>query len=182
MNKPLDMNKDVTYKYALVGKFVAEFEQMVSLLRFGCGLILQSRGLKDFQLNDIIFGQKLFTADPLIGIYESFCNELLKSDEENKALLKEITKFSADFRKIIEFRNNLLHGEHRYHSNEMDMMVIKKTPDKHGHRIKNIVSSDNDLINNLEELALLQKNFISLLGKVSRVIDDFPDSPHSLAL
>ena len=64
----------------------------------------------------------------------------------------------------------------------MDMMVIKKTPDKHGHRIKNIVSSDNDLINKLEELALLQKNFISLLDKVSRVIDDFPDSPHSLAL
>ncbi|WP_332021810.1 hypothetical protein [Kaistella sp.] len=66
------MNNDVMYKYALVGKFVGEFEQMVSLLRFRCGLILQSRGLKDFQLNDIIFGQKLFTADPLIGIYESF--------------------------------------------------------------------------------------------------------------
>ena len=172
------MNEDLMYKHSLVGKFVSDFEQMVSLLRLGCGLILQSRGLKDFQLNNIIFGQKLFTADPLIGIYESFCNELLKDNEEKRALLKEINKFSVDFRKVVEFRNNLLHGEHRYYAHEMEMNVIKKTPDKLGNRIKTIVSSVDDMKDKLEEVDRLLKKYISLINQVSRVIDDFPDSPH----
>jgi hypothetical protein len=70
---------------------------------------LQIRGLSDFKLAQIIFGQKQFTADPLISTFESMCNQTLKVFDNSKEFLKNLISFRNQFKKQVQYRNDLLH-------------------------------------------------------------------------
>ncbi len=159
-------NFNWTEHYAVIGKYVTEFEKLVNEIRFESSVLFQLRGLKDWTLSSIVFGQRMFTANPLITCFESLCNELFP---ENKDLLNKLSKFSNAFKKQIENRNDLLHstyliGDHMIFIGDKkrdpkQLEVLKNSPTKKGNRIKRVVNSIQDIENHIEELSIIEKEF-----------------------
>lgn len=110
MYKHSGNQQDWTNHYASIGEYVVEFENIVENIRFQLSGIFQIRGLKDWNLSEIVFGQKQFTAEPLITCFESISYELLRNKPESKVLLESKTNFKNRFKEQVAFRNDLLHS------------------------------------------------------------------------
>lgn len=160
---------DWTKYYACIGEYVAEFENIVNDLRFTSSALFQMRGLKDWKLSEIVFGQKQFTADPLVSCFESLCNELFKDQMEAAQILKSISSFKSKFSKQIGVRNDLLHSTYLIGAGTItisdnpepltDLRVIKNSPTKKGARIKEVAKTIEDIQKNIHDLKELRKLF-----------------------
>lgn len=175
MNRFDGEERDLTTQYSSIGEYVVDFEFLVNLIRFQCSAILQRRGLTDWNLSEIIFGQKQFTADPLINCFESLCNELLKNHSGSEEIRSEIASFRIQFAKQISFRNDLLHSTHLYGKNIVEiserekpseLSIIKNSPTKTGHRIKEVASSIDHVEKNITEINELKKRFMDLTSNL----------------
>jgi len=182
MYKTEGKNSDWTPHYACIGEYVVQFEEIVGKIRFALSTIFQYQGLKDSRLSEIVFGQKQFTADPLIVCYESICNELFKEKEKAQEILKSISSFKNRFSKQIGVRNDLLHsryfiGPHVVYFSEQpfpstQMPVIKDSPKRTGARKKEVVDSVEDVNVHIKELKELNTLFSEIDMKVTRFIFD----------
>lgn len=162
---------NIENKYALIGSFVYHFEFVVARIRSGCAFILgrgdtlQNRGIA------IVFSQKLWSAEPLISVFESLVNDGLKDNPNNetKALLIRFTKFRNEFTKMVEFRNQLLHGEHLY-DESVGMLIIKNAQSRKGFEVRTIVENEEDLKEKIKKLHELAEESLQLTIKLTTII------------
>src|SRR3546814_14311391 len=71
-------------QYAAVGQFVASFEWCCWRLRHYSCAILQANGLSDFNLAEIIFNQRVFTAEPLFSCFARIATHATSRSEERR--------------------------------------------------------------------------------------------------
>lgn len=162
---------DIGQKYALVGQFVYEFERVVAWVRHSCEFLLLDLDLRNNSVPAVIFGHRVWSAEPLVAVYEGMVNEVLKDQpgDDVKDLLTKLTKFTSRFRSVIEFRNKLLHGEHRYLDGYDEMLVLKLAPNKKGHKSEEILRDPKDLIDQIKLLQQLFGEIRHLLGNSCRL-------------
>ncbi len=167
---------DWTKQYAIVGEYVVQFEQIVERIRFGLSAIFQIRGLADWRLSEIAFGQKQFTADPLITCYQSICNELLKNISDSEDILENVKGFKNNFSKQIQFRNDLLHSYYPIGSNTITisdnpnppgLKVIKTSPTSKGARKKEVANSIEDVKKHIIQLEKLNSEFMKVDSSIT---------------
>src|SRR3546814_875736 len=94
-------------QYAAVGQFDASFEWCCWRLRHYSCAILQAKGLSDFNLAEIIFNQRVFTAEPLFSCFASIATHATSCDKE---ILGKIVHLRKRFNAMVKQRNDLLHG------------------------------------------------------------------------
>ncbi len=164
-------------KHALVGKFIAHFEQLVNDIRYGCDDILTLRGLKDQALCNIMFNQRAYTAENLFSVHQMMCNEILKRDRDNDSLREKISDFTNRAKKINEFRNELIHGRHFYNGELEEMRVMKFTPDKQGRKTQMVIDNPDSLINKINDLNNLLSEYMFLNREIWIVLLSLPDVP-----
>ncbi|WP_298238765.1 hypothetical protein [uncultured Algibacter sp.] len=173
MKKSKNFDIQINNQLASIGLFVVEFESILEWIRFDCSAILQYVGLEQWGLSDVIFGQKVFTAGPLLNCYEQICNELINDNDGDKIsgndILKRINDFKKQFDKQIQVRNDLLHSNYQLGSrinkqtNEIEpteLLALKNSPTKQGRNKKITVSSRQEIqnhIDNLIKLKLIQR-------------------------
>jgi len=165
-------NFDIEFnnQFASIGRFVVEFESILEWIRFDLSTIMQYAGLDQRGLTEVIFGQKVFTAGPLLNCYEQLCNELINGNngdkKSGKSILKRISDFKKQFDKQIQVRNDLLHSYYQidYSIHEstgvieaMKLRAFKNSPKKQGKNLKITVSSKEDIQSYIETLVELKK-------------------------
>lgn len=179
--KPEQVNKiDLTEKYALIGRFVVNFENIVQEIRFTLSAIFQIQGLKTWDISKVVFSQKQFTADPLISCLESICYQILKDDADSKELLKSISEFKKRFIKQVEMRNDLLHStfylgesENIVSSDiipENEFYVTKHTAKKEGAVLKIVAETTDDIKKHLDDLDALYEEIFKLKFRIFKTV------------
>jgi hypothetical protein len=172
---------DWTNQYASIGEFVVEFERLVDKIRFWCSVLFQIRGLKDWELSELVFGQRYFTSDPLITCFISLCNVTLKGKEGTEEINRKIEEFQTKFRNQISKRNELLHatyhiGKHTIEVTDKDvyteMLAIKNSPNKNGSNKKVVANSIEDIKKHIEVLHILNQDFLKLTAGIAIFIYD----------
>ncbi|MCP5365914.1 MAG: hypothetical protein H6907_09265 [Hyphomicrobiales bacterium] len=94
--------------YAAIGRFVVEFENACSALRFGMMQVLWADGLQSQPLGQILLDNKFMTAAPLIEMHDAIMQEIgARSDPIQAEVLNQV---SLEFRSLMEERNRLVHG------------------------------------------------------------------------
>lgn len=183
---------DNTDKYALIGEYVVVFELIVFQIRLSLSVLFQLQGLKTWKMSEIVFGQKQFTAEPLVSCFESIANELLKPIKEkniNKSfeitpeeLSNLISSFRKKFSNQISVRNDLLHGTYLIpdlHQGEElndkileDLHVFKDSPDKKGARRKIVSETKQDIIKHINELNDIYEQFLKLKINLFKLVNE----------
>lgn len=139
-------------QYSAVGQFVSAFEWCCWRLRFYSAAILQTKGLRDFGLAEIIFNQRIFTAEPLVSCFISLTSHATAKDPE---VQKKTDALKSRFSELVKKRNELLHGTYMLGVDQdgapTDFLVEKQTPDKYGTRTLAVVSSENEMTNLIRE-------------------------------
>lgn len=161
--------KTVEEKFALIGAFVYHFEFIVMSIRHNCRIALGPTNTERGKMIEIIFSQKLWSAEPLISTFVSIANESLSKydDPAKKEKLRELAEFKNRFVKLVEFRNELLHGEHWYDFEINDrMLVLKGSQTKKGHAVKEVVSNITDLEEKVKAVEQLSSEVIVLFGQI----------------
>lgn len=190
MNNNLEFKIDTTEQYYLIGRYVVDFEHIVFQIRFTLSILFQMQGLKTFEMANIVFGQKQFTAEPLISCFESISNELLKSIDEEEAknkigltpkeLSNLISQFRNKFSKQITVRNDILHGTHFIsdtfivdNKDKIDydnLYIFKDSPNKYGARRITVAEKKQDIILHLKDLNKLYDEFNQLKVKLFNLV------------
>lgn len=91
--------------YATIGEFIVKFEHVCHAMQTTITFIMQGQGLKNQQVAHVIMAG--YTADPLRTLLESLIGELIKLNDNEKQIIKNI--FSR-IQKITEIRNNIVHS------------------------------------------------------------------------
>lgn len=171
---------DYTEQFSLIGEYVVGFEQVVDHIRFTLNLLFRLKGLENWNMSEIVFNQRQFTAEPLISCFESIVNELFKENKDCNDILKDTSEFRKKFTNQIAFRNELLHGTFHfgkyvevisdkpidYDFYKNDFNVTKGVPNKEGSRIKQVLTEKNEIINNIELINMIIKDLWSLRNKI----------------
>ncbi|WDF45236.1 hypothetical protein PQ459_10030 [Chryseobacterium sp. KACC 21268] len=162
---------DIGAKFALVGNFVYSFESVVTWIRHSCEFLLTENGLRDDKIAVVIFGNKMFSAEPLSAVYEAMVNEILKdkTDPVNIALLAKLSQFRKDFVKLTEFRNQLLHGQHLYYDGIEGMEVLKLAPNKNGYKTDKVMSLPEELSAKIKDANRLFKIIREILFDMIKI-------------
>jgi hypothetical protein len=93
--------------YEAYGKFAIEFEMVCDGLENLVRTVLDAEGLDNPRIQECLIAG--LTAEPLSSLAQSLCYEHLRpSDEASKV----IDFVFAAFRKLIQKRNDLIHGKH----------------------------------------------------------------------
>lgn len=144
MNKVMTDNDWPEY-YRVLGEFVVNFENVVFSVRQDSTFLLKANGLKDEMIGEIIFGQKFFTADPLMSCYVTIVSHTIKRTGGNTTLIKRLDDFKKKFSKLIESRNDIVHSAHFFVESinivgppqtVTDFKAFKPSPKKTGYELK----------------------------------------------
>ena len=168
---------DWTSYYTLLGEFVVDFENIIYLIRGNCCSLVNGKGLKDSSLAKAIFGQKTFTAGPLLNCYVTIVTEVVKYANGNETVLNRLTKFKNEFTKLIESRNDILHSTHVSVENialvgKVDnetekkfFRAIKPSPNKTGYSEKRTHEAEiREYTDQLKELYIEFNSFVKDLN------------------
>jgi hypothetical protein len=153
---------NINSKYAIIGEFVVAFEFIVQKVRFECSALLQARGLNDWRLSEVIFGQSMFTAYPLMFSFESMCNELLKNTDDSDELLERLKDIAKRYNKLVQKRNQYLHSFYPLSPISKateDIKAIRYVPTGKGSRRQIVVSKTDDIKETTHELYQLLEDF-----------------------
>jgi hypothetical protein len=135
--------------FTALGEFVVNFENIVFDIRQDSVYLLKYGGLKDPIMGAIVFGQKQFTAEPILSCYVSLIYHVIGHKKGKEELLEKLNCFRTEFSKIIEVRNNILHATHFYvesinfleprDSKRQEFKAFKPSPKKTGYHIEKTV-------------------------------------------
>lgn len=110
--------------FALIGRYVQAFEQMVDTVRNGCVMFLSPTAFHE-RFAKVVLNHQVMTAWPLFGILRSLIWEGLKANpnlseeiqhkmnaerETMRSILKQI---DAEYQDALKFRNDILHSTWR---------------------------------------------------------------------
>lgn len=168
--------RDWKDQYAAVGQFVVEFEWICWHLRkLGNGLLLR-HGLKKESLGEVVFNQRVFTAEPLFACCESLVAEALGSDH---ILLEEIARIRNEFQDLCKIRNDLLHASYLIGSDVVevtdrdtasDVHVEKRTPDRKGARVQILANRTEVLVRYVAQATAIKEKVKGLVPRVFMVL------------
>jgi len=137
--------------YKVLGEFIVNFENITYALREDSSFLLTAKGLKDEILPQIIFGQRFFTAEPLLSSYVAIVNHLLKNIPESKPLSNRLDDFRKRFIKLIQSRNDIVHSTHFFVESinvigpirtVTDFKAFKPNPKLTGYNLKRTLRSE----------------------------------------
>lgn len=138
-------------QYAAIGEFVVAFEGSCFWLRNSSLALLQMKGLTDGSLADVIFNQRVFSAEPLFECFASLVAEAVPKEAE---VLKKISSIRGRFKDLCKLRNDLLHGQYLI-GPDVDVVttneappsfhVERRTPDKSGARVTLVATSLDEM-------------------------------------
>ncbi len=109
-----DMNEEERLKvrdlqtgelYANIGEFVVKFEHVCHAMQTAIIFMIHGQGLKNQQVANIFLAG--YTADPLRTLFESLFGELVKPNDNERKIIKNI--FSR-IQKLTEKRNDVVHS------------------------------------------------------------------------
>lgn len=161
--------------YSVLGEFVVNFENIVFDIKQDCSFILKSKGLKDEILGEIIFGQRFFTAEPIVSCYVTMVHHIVKHANEKEKITKQLNDIRTKFSKLIEVRNGILHSTHFFVESIVivgpptlrnEFKAYKPSPKKTGYDLKKTPRPQIiEFTKQLKELRKLLKVFIEELHK-----------------
>jgi hypothetical protein len=158
-------------QFAAVGQFVSSFEWCCWRLRHYSASILQAKGLRDFPLAEVIFNQRIFTADPLFSCYASMASH---ATDRNPEVIAQIESVRPRFTSLVKKRNDLLHGTYMIGVDQdgraTEMLVEKQTPDKYGPRTIAVVSSESEMTELIAECRAVDQGIHNIFTSVWRQI------------
>ena len=101
-------------QYALLGKFVQAFEQMVDSIRTPCLFYLTNYGRHQQRIN-VVLHHNALGAQALFEIYRALIVDYMNNQtgfdaEERKTVLSILSQLAQDFSNLIKNRNYMLHG------------------------------------------------------------------------
>ena len=91
--------------YANIGEFVVKFEHVCNAMRTAITFMLHNQGLKNQQVTSILLAG--YTAESLRTLFESLIGELIKTNDIEKKIIKNI--FSR-IKELTEKRNDVVHS------------------------------------------------------------------------
>lgn len=133
--------------YSVLGEFVVNFENIVFAIREDCSFLLESKGLTDSVLGDIVLGQKYLTAEPLVSCYVTMVNHIIKHTNGKETISKRLDQFRNKLSSLIEARNDIVHSTHFFVESinivgppkvETEFKAYKPSPKKTGYHLKKI--------------------------------------------
>jgi len=139
------VNEDWEPYYSVLGEFVVNFENIVYAIREDCSFLLESKGLTDAVLGDIVFGQKYLTAEPLVSCYVTMVNHIIKHTSGKEKISKRLDLFRNKLSSLIEARNDIVHSTHFFVESinivgplklETEFKAFKPSPRKTGYHLK----------------------------------------------
>jgi hypothetical protein len=173
---------DWSQHYQLIGEFVAEFEKISTQLRFVYSCILQSRGLKMWQLGEFILYIDAIGPRHLSTALRAAVTVMFPADEPLPAsgqakqtprelarlrLLAEVDTINKETGDLVEMRNKIAHGE--WHIGPEMVIVSDKPelPDSMG--IKRKVSKNGMKIENLSTESEFKSQIAAVRTLVERI-------------
>jgi hypothetical protein len=121
-SEPSAYEKNVREQYECLGRFVEAFEIMVNEVRRTCVELL-SPDTEHAKLVRVPFHHPAMTAKPLFDIMRGIIGQMLKdekfrkrhgiTDEDYTAFLGVLATINAEYEKLANMRNDLLHGTWR---------------------------------------------------------------------
>jgi len=183
MDKELS-EEDWDQYYTVLGKFIVNFENIVFDIREDSSFLVQSMGLKDAILGQIIFGQKSFTAEPLISCYVTIVNHIVNNikekdkEREKKILIEMLNDLKTKFSKLVEVRNDIVHSTHFFVESivivgplrlHKDFKAYKPSPKKTGYHLKKTLRTE--IIQYTYQLKNLRKEFKGFISELHKFIE-----------
>lgn len=109
-----DMNEEERLKirdlqtselYANIGEFVVKFEHLCHAMQSVIIFMMHGQGLRNQQVANILLAG--YTADPLRALLESLIGEIVKTNDNDKKIIKNIL---LRIQKLTENRNDVVHS------------------------------------------------------------------------
>lgn len=118
-DRNIRLDKEIKDSFALIGRFVQEFELMVNAARAGC-ICLISSGVMQQRLVSIAFQHQSMTAQPLFDIWRAIVAEFrtingtetnsIQDIDENRTLNYIISHIGKEYSHLVHKRNTISHG------------------------------------------------------------------------
>jgi len=107
--------RQTSESFALIGRFVQSFEQMVHRTRIGSVMLL-SKSPTHQQLLNRVFHSEALSAVPLWDIFRNLVTAIVTefmpklSDDERTATLQILRQMDGEYKELAKRRNQLVHG------------------------------------------------------------------------
>jgi hypothetical protein len=151
--------KEFTAEYALIGKFVYNFELLAQYIRVQTVILLGVGANVKPDVSEIFLHQSFYTLLPLYETYRAMVCLVLKESPKLKNFEKRLKEFSSVIESVSKTRNMLLHGTYFMKENTVvigtDSEQEREDPD-YFNFVKKVIKSQKVTTQNVDKPKMLQ--------------------------